>query len=334
MNPYYTNQQPMNNRRGFLGQIAAMSLAPLTDNSLLTTSSEQRLSASEIPKGINKVGFNLLLWTASISEKMNPITDKIKEIGYDGVEVCLGEQKTQPYIDFGKYAKSVGMEVTSVAVVSKDEDPISESAAVREKALDRLKWIVDRSNDMGSHLVCGPLHSAFAFFRAHAPTEDEYKWSAEVLHKAGEYAAKTNTIFTIEALNRFECYLCNTVAQLSKLVALTDHPNIKPMFDTFHANMEEKTSAAAIEALRGKLAHVHISENDRGAPGEGHIKWDEVFSALSKINYRGWFTIESFSRDDVAFANSINVWRQYSEPWDVVKKGLAVIRSMQNKYKL
>ena len=141
------------------------------------------MSLNEIPKGRNKVGFNLLLWTASISDKMNPVAERLKNIGYDGVEVSMGELQRQPYFDFGKHLKSIDMEVTTVYAGGTEEDPISESPIVRQKALDKLKWVVDRSNDMGSHLICGPMHSAFAHFRKRPPTEEEYQWSSEVLHK-------------------------------------------------------------------------------------------------------------------------------------------------------
>ena len=318
-----------------MGRAMTMGLAPFMLKSMeIDKQNLQDMSLYKIPKGKNKVGFNLLLWTASISEKMNPISEKLKDIGYDGVEVAMSQEQTQPYLDFGKHLKSIDMEVTSVYAGGKEEDPINESPIVRQKALDKLKWVVDRSNDMGSHLICGPMHSAFAYFRKRPPTAEEFKWSAEVLHKAGEYAAKSNTIFAVEALNRFECYLCNTVSQLSMLIQMTDHPNIKPMFDTHHANIEEKKNTEAIAALAGNLAHVHISENDRGTPGDGHINWDEIFSALARVNYNGWLTIESFSRSDPSFANAINVWREFSPTWEVPVNGLKMIRSMQNKYKL
>ena len=106
------------------------------------------------------------------------------------------------------------------------------------------------------------------------------------------------------------------------------------MYDTFHSNIEDKSLSSAISSLKGSLAHVHISENDRGAPGEGHINFDEVFSSLSKINYNGWITIESFSRNDEGFANMMNVWRKFSDEWDVPKKGLALIKKYQAKYSL
>lgn len=318
-----------NNRRKFLGQIAAAGLSPLIPSAL---------SATEIAdnnyKGKNKIGFNLLLWTASISEKMNPVADKLKNLGFDGIEVSMGNPEEKPYAEYGKYLQSIGMEATCSFGLGPDQNPIDQSQAVRDKALEKMKWIIDRANELNAKVICGPMHSAFKSFADRPATEDEFKWSAEVLHKAGEYAAKTNTIFAVEAINRFECYLCNSTEQLNKLIKLTNHPNIKPMYDTFHSNLEDKSLSAAVLSLKGSLAHVHISENDRGAPGEGHINFDEVFASLARINYKGWITIESFSRNDAGFANMMNVWRNFSGDWDVPSKGIAMIKKLQAKYKL
>lgn len=321
-------------RRKFLSHVATVGLLPLVPASFKSENQEKTDPFFNTYKGRNKIGFNLLLWTASVSDKMNPVASRLKEIGYDGIEVAMGELKTQPYVDYGKYLKSIDLEVSAVLAVGKDEDPINESKAVRDKAVEKLKWAVDRANDLGAKVICGPFHSAFANFRKRPPSDDEYKWSAEVLHQAGEYAAKSNIIFAVEALNRFECYLCNTMEQLNKLVKLADHPNIQPMFDTHHANIEEKDFVKAINTLKSSLVHVHISENDRGTPGDGHIRWDKVFSGLSSINYKGWLTIEAFSRSDIDFANSIHVWREFSKPWDVVVNGISFIKMMQAKYHL
>lgn len=309
-----------------------MTMAGLTP--FIPSLSPEELIADPHFKGKNKVGFNLLLWSSSLSDEMYPIADRLKQIGFDGIEVSMGNPDEKVYAKYGKHLKSIGMEATCSFGLGPDHDPISESSAIREQALQRMKWMIDRANELGAKVMCGPMHSAFLNFRKRFPNEDEYKWSAEVLHKAGEYAAKTGVIFAVEAINRFECYLCNTIDQLNKLIKLTNHPNIKPMYDTFHSNIEDKSLSGAIASLKGSLAHVHISENDRGAPGEGHINFDEVFAALSKINYRGWITIESFSRNDDEFANAMNIWRKFSDDWDVATKGLALIKKYQSKYNL
>ena len=275
------------------------------------------------------IGFNLLVWTAALSEKMNPVADRLKTIGYDGVECFVDNQPIGVYQKFGVHLEQLGLESTCVTVVGPEENPVSDSASVRERAITHLKGVVDRAHAMRASVICGPFHSAFAQFTRREPQPDEYARSAEVLQAVGEYAKQANIVLALEALNRFECYLCNTMAQLSELVRRADHPNVRAMFDTHHANMEEKRFPEAIRTIAPLLAHVHISENDRGTPGDGHIPWDDTFRTLAAVNYDGWMTIEAFTRSDVDFANSINVWREFSKPWDIAESGLKFIKAMQ-----
>jgi D-psicose/D-tagatose/L-ribulose 3-epimerase len=275
-----------------------------------------------------KVGFNVLAWTADVSEKVLPVVDRLKEIGYDGVECFVGSPDEAAYRRFGNHAHNIGLETTAVFVVDKETNPADPSPLVRAKALDRIKWAIDRTHDVQSQVLCGPFHSAHANFSRYPPQEQEYQWSAEVLRAAGEHASKANITLALEALNRFECYLCNTMEQLLYLVSKADHPNVKAMFDTHHSNIEEKKIATALKTIAPVLHHVHISENDRGTPGDGHVLWDETFSTLANIDYQGWLTIEAFSRSDPDFANAINVWREYSNPWEIAEKGFAFIKQM------
>ena len=283
----------------------------------------------------NKVGFNLLVWSGGIPDTFWQITERLKKTGYDGIECFMEERNVSVYKKFGDHLRNIGLEATCVLGVGPDDNPIGESPAVRQKALDRLKQAVDCAEAIGSRIICGPFHSAFATFTNRRPPNDqEYKWSAEVLHSAGEYASQAKVVLTVEALNRFECYLCNTMEQLSGLVKLADHSNVKAMFDTHHANIEEKKIGDAIKTISPVLRHVHISENDRGTPGDGHIPWDETFATLAAIKYKGWLTIEAFTRNDPNFANAINVWREYSRPWDMAEKGLKFIHEMGKKHSL
>ncbi|MBD0258508.1 MAG: sugar phosphate isomerase/epimerase [Cytophagales bacterium] len=283
---------------------------------------------------MTKIGFNVLAWSAGLPDKLRPVTEKLKEIGYDGVEFALDYQSPEVYHRFGEHLRGIGLEATCVMVLSPEENPVSESAAVRAKALDRLRQAIDQSHALGSNIICGPFHSAFATFTRRAPEAVEYQRSAEVLRAAGEHAAGAGITLTPEALNRFECYLCNTMEQLVGLVKAVDHPNVRAMFDTHHANVEEKKLRTAIQTVAPVLAHVHISENDRGTPGDGHVPWDETFATLAAINYQGWLTIEAFTRSDPDFANAINVWREFSEPWDMARNGFTFIKQMKAKYGL
>jgi D-psicose/D-tagatose/L-ribulose 3-epimerase len=275
-----------------------------------------------------KVGFNVLAWTADVSDKVFPIADRLRQIGYDGAECFIGSPDDAAYRRFGDHAHGIGMETTAVTVMGVDTNPVDSSAVVRAKSLERIKWAIDRTHDMRAHVLCGPIHSAHAVFSRLPPQEKEYGWCSEILHEAGDYAAQADVTIALEALNRFECYLCNTMDQLIYLVSKTKHPRVKAMYDTHHSNIEEKKISVALDTIAPVLHHVHISENDRGTPGDGHVLWEETYATLAKNKYQGWLTIEAFSRNDPDFANAINVWREYSNPWDIAEKGYAFIRKM------
>ena len=64
------------------------------------------------------------------------------------------------------------------------------------------------------------------------------------------------------------------------------------MYDTFHANIEEKGDRRSDPHRRAAYTvHVHISENDRSTPGQGHVAWAENFDALKKsATTAGWWS--------------------------------------------
>ena len=273
-----------------------------------------------------KLGFNLLNWTAVVTDDFFPHIDRLKQIGYDGIEIFTGQQDPAAYRRLGQHLRDLNLGITCVTIMSAEANPVSPDAAVRAKGVDLLKWNIDRCVDCGSKVLCGPLHSAFATFTRADIQPDEYKRSAEVLRLAGDYARQAGVLLAVEALNRFECYLCNTATQLRHLVDATDHPQVRAMFDTHHANIEEKSLPAAIRQLAPVLAHVHLSENDRGTPGSGHIDFKSTLKTLHDVGYNGWMTIEAFSRSDPAFANAINVWREFSPAWEIAEQGHAFLR--------
>jgi D-psicose/D-tagatose/L-ribulose 3-epimerase len=167
-------------------------------------------------------------------------------------------------------------------------------------------------------------------FSGAGPTADEKKYGVDVLRQAAEIAQRNNVRLAIEYLNRFECYFLTTAAQAKELMKSVNHPYFRCMYDTFHANIEEKQVGMAIRDLSGSFVHVHISENDRGTPGTGHVAWDETFKALRETGYDGWLTIEAFGRALPALAAATRVWRDlFTSPEEVYTQGL---RFMKEKW--
>ena len=180
---------------------------------------------------------------------------------------------------------------------------------------------------MGADKVSGPLHSTLGHFSGSGPTAEEFTRSVSSQRAIGDHAAARGVTVGLEALNRFECYLFNTMAALSAHVDAIGHPNIRAMYDTFHANIEEADPIAAFTANLRNIVHVHLSENDRGVPGRGNIPWRETFAAIKASGYDDWLTIESFGRGLPDLAAATKVWRDFADsPKAVYSDGFAHIR--------
>ena len=258
-----------------------------------------------------KYGFNLLLWTGHVTDEHLPIFKALKKAGYDGVELPLFEGTPDHYVRLGDHLRKLDLGVTAVSVLGADHNSLSNDKAERQAAVARAKWAVDCTAALGANILAGPMHSEIGYFTGSGATAQERKRGLSFHRAVGDHAAKKDVRLAVEALNRFECYFLNTMAQLADYLDEVDHPHIKAMYDTFHSNIEEKDPVGAIKTIKRHMIHVHISENDRGTPGKGHLPLDATYKALKAAKYDGWMTIEAFGRAIPALAAATRVWRDF-----------------------
>jgi len=176
--------------------------------------------------------------------------------------------------------------------------------------------------------LVGPYHSAIGVFSGAGPTEDEWKWGVESMREVAEHAESVGVRLAIEALNRFECYLLNSHADAARFVREVDNSACGMMYDTFHANIEEKNVTEAFNAGGDKLYHVHISENDRSTPGRGAVPWNKTFDAIADKGYNGWLVIEAFGLALPELAAATKIWRRmYSDEITLASEGLTFMKT-------
>jgi D-psicose/D-tagatose/L-ribulose 3-epimerase len=274
-----------------------------------------------------KTGMNLLLWATHVAQEHFPILRDLKNAGFDGVEIPIFEGDAAHYQRVRQELDSLALGCTTVTVVGPDANPISPDPAVRKKAVERLRWVIEMNHILGSQRMCGPFHSPLAVFSGQGPTNDEKKWATDTLREAAAFAQQAGVTLCIEYLNRFECYFLTTAKDAKALVQAVNHPSFRTMYDTFHAHIEEKSPAPAIKTVADVMAHVHISENDRGTPGTGQVRWDENFKTLREVGYDGWLVIEAFGRALPDLAAATRVWRDlFPDAKEVYTRGLKLIR--------
>ena len=279
-----------------------------------------------------KFGMNLLLWSGDLHEELLPVLEMLKKIGYDGVELPIFDLNVDKFAQWGKRLDNLGLERTAVTVRTEQDNPISLDPKIREAGIKSTKLALDCCQAVGAMTLVGPYHSALGVFSGQGPTNDEWKWGVDSMREVAEHAGQVQVTLGIEPLNRFETYLLNTHADAARFAKEVNHPQCRVMYDTFHANIEEKSIPDAIRACADVLCHVHISENDRSTPGQGNVRWAENFDTLKEVGYDGWLMIEAFGLALPELAAATKIWRRmYDSEEQLARDGLAFMKAEVQK---
>lgn len=134
-------------------------------------------------------------------------------------------------------------------------------------------------------------------------------------------------VLGIEPLNRYETSFITTVDQAVDALGPLFGKGVGLALDTYHLNIEERSSADAIRAAGPDLVHLQVCGNDRGAPGGDQTDWAGIFAALDDVLYRGPLNIESFTAQNASIAIAAAVWRPLAPSQDrLAADGLAFLR--------
>lgn len=202
-------------------------------------------------------------------------------------------------------------------------------------AVDFLKVALDKCAAIGAEALSGVVYGGIGERSGQPPTQSELDNVADALGRAARYAKSLGLLFGIEPVNRYETHLLNTGQQTVDMIERIGAENMFVHLDTYHMNIEEKGIAQGIVDARDYLRYIHLSESDRGTPGAGTIAWDEVFSALRAIGFKGGLAMESFINMPPEIAVGLSVWRPVaSGEAEVMNNGLPFLRNKARQYNL
>jgi sugar phosphate isomerase/epimerase len=226
----------------------------------------------------------------SAGEISAPI-DRMARLGYDAVELG-GELPVEEAGGIRHLLDGAGMAVSSICPsFTAGRDLSHPDREVRENAVRYVRELADLANAVGAPTV---IIAPTAFLRNQpiASEEEEWNWAVESIRAGGEYANSLGVDLTLECWNRYGTYLLNRLEQAARLWRETGLSNGGAMADTYHMNIEERSLPQAIRETGELLNHVHLSDSNRAAPGQGHIDFDSILQALMDIDYRGYLTFE------------------------------------------
>jgi D-psicose/D-tagatose/L-ribulose 3-epimerase len=276
-----------------------------------------------------KFGFNFLFFTTFFTDEHLPWLSLMKEIGYDGVEIPVGDGPVSHYVDLAPKIRDLGLEVTAVAMGMPEADPSSADPKVRQAGLDRLKSRIECTHELGGSILGGPIYAAHKHFPDERITDEDRKRAAATFAEAAPHAEAAGVTLCLEVLNRFEMALVNTTAHARQICATVDHPRVKIHYDTHHGHLEENSHAEAFAVAAPYLGHLHLSESHRGELGKGLVDWDAVKRGIADSGYGGWFTAEAFSTQCEVMRYAANVHRDvFTTREELARNALPFLRSL------
>ncbi len=276
-----------------------------------------------------KYGVHAGLWMARWTDDIAPTLGVVADLGFDGVEISLLGMTDEKADALRGLIRDHGLEVTCSDGLSKAADISSDDPDLRAAGLAYLQWAVGTVARLGGGGLAGVVYAPWGVFDAAHKTERRQR-SAEVLGQLDSLLGETGVTLGLEALNRFETDMVNTVEEATSLAKATGSKRIGVLLDTFHLNIEEKNMRAAIAGAAEHLVHFHVSDNDRGIPGSGHLPWDEVKAGLEDIRYRGWIVTEMFVIANNPTSADLNIWRNI-EP-DATGAARAALHFMRQQF--
>ena len=239
---------------------------------------------------------------------------KAADLGFDAVELPLMDPRRLDSREIRSVLHDTNLAVCCGTGLGPSNDVSSIDPYIRKLGLLHLLDCLSLAKEVGSASLGGVLHSAWG--KRERITEDQRKWSADILGQVASRASQLGMTISLECINRYESSFLNTVQQGLHMLQLIGMDNVGLHLDTYHMNIEERSIPAGLELAGKHLFHMHLSENTRGFPGTGSIAWPDVFKAVTRINYNGLLVIESYVLAERPSSDDVCIWRPIEEDID------------------
>ena len=127
------------------------------------------------------------------------------------------------------------------------------------------------------------------------PPQDQWRWGVEQCRRSAEYAEALGVEIALE-LEPFPLSLVNSVDTMDRFLTEVEHPRCRANIDISHLQLAG-VAAEELRRLRGKAAHVHISDCDGLVhgdlpPGRGVVNFEPYLREIAALEIDGAVSIE------------------------------------------
>lgn len=224
------------------------------------------------------------------AETIETTIRRVSSLGYTKLEIA-GSPEHYDTKEVRKLLKDHGLTCWgSVTLMLGDRNLLARNEAQRASSVQYVKDVVKMVKELDGHMVSVVPGTVGKMVPDGRP-EEEWKWAVESMKEIYAYSEAAGILLGIEPINRFETYFINRADQALALAEAVG-PNCGVCLDTFHMNMEETDMFEAIRKAKGKLAGFHVADNNRMAPGMGHLNWKKIIDTLREVNYNSVLSVE------------------------------------------
>ncbi len=229
-----------------------------------------------------------------------------KALGYRGLEIAPFTLGHQPHRlaavrrqQLRRIAEDHGLQITGLHWLLLTPDGLSITSrddGTRERTLDVMRRLIELCADLGGTVMVHgspkqrPIERGDSKAVALARARDGFAAIAADAEQAG-------VTYCIEPLAPAETKLINTVEEAALIVEQIGSPALRTMIDVCAAgNAESEALPELIERWlpTGHIAHIHLNDPNRRAPGQGRLRFGPILEALRRQGYAGAAAVEPF----------------------------------------
>jgi len=277
-----------------------------------------------------KYGVNTFVWVSPCTtEAVKELSPKVKSMGFDILEIAVEIPDLINEKAVNDILSDHQLEGVVCGVFGSDRNICSLNPKIRKNAKTYIRRLIKIAQRIGSNIVCGPMYSSVGKDHLEDIESRMKEWDLAVLgiREMADYADTKDVRLALEPIHRYKSDMINVASQGIRFITDVDRENVGLHLDTYHMHLEEKSSAKAIQLTGDKLFHFHACENDRGIPGTGQVRWQQLAQALKEVGYSGSVVIESFTSQVKEIAWSLSNWREVAPSQDAIaQQGLQFLK--------
>jgi D-psicose/D-tagatose/L-ribulose 3-epimerase len=215
--------------------------------------------------------------------------------GAGGIEVSGEPARDGSAISHALAAAGIApLGTTAVSRWPTDERDLAHAEhEARRRAVDYYRGCVDLAAALGAPVV-GLIPGAVGRVEPLTSAEREWGHAVEGLRAVALYAGERGVTVAVEAINRYETHLVNTVAQALELAAAAGDGEVEVgvIADVFHMQLEEADPAAAVAQAGPRLRALHLADSNRRGLGRGTLHAAPIVAAARNAGFRGPLVLE------------------------------------------